>query len=522
MKKFNLEKYDIKNFNLEEYKIMTNYLFEKDEDYIDKYLNEDINKFSDIENIRVNTKNISEFLINITDKEKYDMKTIYNNLKNCLYGRKGCVFSVGYNIYEHKDRFNELTQEYTKCCWKSSINFLENKCDILGIGNNINGNYINKFETFSVLFSEYHTKRYNDYLKKINLCIYEEGCDFINTKSKLFFNFKNICIQNFKHCSIYGFIVFLNYLGLNDLYLFGWYLDECMLDIRNYNYDKDIICKKFHYYDAHNTRTKEPGLFLDHINSYYLHDYMIYNSIKIYNVSIIGSISNRIPRIDFNDIFNSKKNVIKPKYEFEDFIIQYKKYFDEEFYKTKYKTNDPLQHYITKGLYLNNNINKYCNKKNIIMNNFTENLFYYISIIKKYPPPLPKSCFTIYFAHYHAEFKNLFNLDIYEKLHFNEKDFINFLNDDNFKNKKDYIKNNLDIFINLNLNNDNINLINNDIFYLLIYKYYNKFIDFDFPKDFNVQEYKELNKDLKNMTDTQAKVHFCNHGYKENRKYKFN
>jgi hypothetical protein len=76
------------SFNLEEYKIMTNYQFDNDKDYINKYLNEDKNKFSDIENIRVNSKNVSDFLIKITDKEKYTCEKIYKNLNNCLYNRK--------------------------------------------------------------------------------------------------------------------------------------------------------------------------------------------------------------------------------------------------------------------------------------------------------------------------------------------------------------------------------------------------------------------------------------------------
>jgi len=41
------------------------------------------------------------------------------------------------------------------------------------------------------------------------------------------------------------------------------------------------------------------------------------------------------------------------------------------------------------------------------------------------------------------------------------------------------------------------------------------------PNDFNVIEYKEVNKDLQSMTDLQAKYHYELYGFKENRKYKY-
>jgi hypothetical protein len=41
------------------------------------------------------------------------------------------------------------------------------------------------------------------------------------------------------------------------------------------------------------------------------------------------------------------------------------------------------------------------------------------------------------------------------------------------------------------------------------------------PNDFNPKEYKELHKDLQNMTDLEAKRHYDHDGYKENRKYKY-
>ena len=47
------------------------------------------------------------------------------------------------------------------------------------------------------------------------------------------------------------------------------------------------------------------------------------------------------------------------------------------------------------------------------------------------------------------------------------------------------------------------------------YKYKN------IPDDFNPKEYIELNEDLQDMTDLEAKIHYENYGHKENRKYKY-
>jgi hypothetical protein len=49
-----------------------------------------------------------------------------------------------------------------------------------------------------------------------------------------------------------------------------------------------------------------------------------------------------------------------------------------------------------------------------------------------------------------------------------------------------------------------------------------QYIKFDnIPDDFNVVQYKELNEDLKGITENDAKLHYENNGYIENRKYKF-
>ena len=85
----------------------------------------------------MNKNSISKYLINITDTKKYSNEEIYNNLKNCLDGKKACLFSCGPNLNEHKDRFHEIENDdnIIKCCFKNTVI----KPDIFACGNYLKG-----------------------------------------------------------------------------------------------------------------------------------------------------------------------------------------------------------------------------------------------------------------------------------------------------------------------------------------------------------------------------------------------
>ena len=84
-------------------------------------------------------------LTKLSDKDKYTSLEIYTNLKDCLKGKKCCLFSCGANLLEHKDNYYKLynDNDFIIACWKGSVEFLDFNCDILGIGNHINGSYLN-------------------------------------------------------------------------------------------------------------------------------------------------------------------------------------------------------------------------------------------------------------------------------------------------------------------------------------------------------------------------------------------
>jgi hypothetical protein len=108
-----------------------------------------------------------------------------------------------------------------------------------------------------------------------------------------------------------------------------------------------------------------------------------------------------------------------------------------------------------------------------------------------------------------------------ENIRYCKKDEFKYINLDNIPedfNIKEYIE------LNKDLRDLNITEIEGYLHYdntgykeNIKYKYEN------IPIDFNAKEYVELNEDLRNLnfTELEGKVHYENDGYKENRKYKY-
>ena len=288
---------DNNNINIKHYKMMCLHRIEhikqklnkdilRDDDYLEFY-NIDKKNMTEIDQMRAESKNISEFLINITNKEKYTPKQIYDNLNNCLYNYKSALFSCGHNVKEHQDKYNQIenSDEFIRCCWKNNI--IDN-IDIIGIGNNINLtiDYLENNQSFVLCIQPPIISNEIPHFQ-----IKKTTIKFIDKNDALYFDKKHnkTLSPNFMDNDIYIFIVFLRYIGLKEINLFGFYLDNKMLDIRNYNYYDDIICCKFHYYETiDKSRTKEPGVFYDHLNSCSLKNWADSNNTKIYNVSNTG------------------------------------------------------------------------------------------------------------------------------------------------------------------------------------------------------------------------------------------
>ena len=326
-------------------------------------------------------------------------------------------------------------------------------------------------------------------------------------------------------------IYFLNYVGIKEIYLFGFYLADYIInDLTNYDYYHDMLCKQFHTYDIPFSRTKEPGVILEHCESGKISDYCIDNNISLYNVSEYGCLSNKIKRINFEDIFINEKTLIFSKIVYKDFLDEFEEKVDIDFYYERNCNNSNVNnltftekkkivfnHLITEGIYCLKNVNKYDTKKEICLNDFIKDIMCLICYILHYPPSI--ITYYIFFCCSVLNFNKLFNVCFYNDfdkisspqfyddlllLHLNDINDINNINFGNFNlvfNVKEYTENKYF-----------------KLFVYLIHLYKSKYENI--PEDFNAKEYIVLNEDLKHMSEIEAKLHYEYNGYKENRKYK--
>jgi len=315
---------------------------------------------------------ISQYLKNLTDKTKFTDEEIMIQLKDCLTGKKCCLFSCGANIDEHSNKFTQIKNDKTfiTCCIKSSIEYLQFETDILILYDNINGSYLKN--------------------NKINNIFILKHCNTIY--NGLSYNLSNFSNDDL-HKSFF-IIMFLIHIGIKEIYFFGYYLNDYIInDLTNYNYYNNIICKEFHNYDKPFTKILEPGIIRQHISSIYIADYCIDNNIELYNVSELGCLSNKIKRINFESLFCTEKIIISSKNKYIDFLDEFNNKVDIDFYHERNcnnsnkksflkKKNEVLDHLIENGIYYLNKVNKYDTKKEIYSNDFIENIIELYSYIQ--------------------------------------------------------------------------------------------------------------------------------------------
>ncbi len=448
----------------------------------------------------IEIKNNSNYLLNITDKNKYSLEEIKNNLKNCFLNKKCCIFSCGANLNEYKNNIKKLKENnFLIFCIKGAVKEINYDCDILWLEGNKNGNYLNN-NLINNIF-------------KISSLGSESNINNINYKDIVDYDIKS------------DYFDFLNYIGISEIYLFGFFLSDYILkDITNYDYYTDLIAKSSHFYTINTySKVKECGLLKDYFRL--LNYGKKYN---IYNVSNEGCVPKVIKRISFDDVFNEKKNIIEYKYE--DYIDLIERQFDFEFYYNKYCNNDNtkilnldekknicLNNFHSTGIYLLNNVNKNDKKKSIVINNFMETILVLFCYIRKYHFGIFYNYLNNikniapFFNHYVLDFNKHFKVCFYKDYELiSKKEFY-----DNLKEKhKEKLKlidlNNLEkIYQNTKLNN-------NDYFtimYFILKKYDT------LPDNFNPIKYKEINRDLKDLNNIEATEHYIITGILEKRIY---
>lgn len=403
----------------------------------------------------------SKKLFDLTDEKLYNYDEALGNIKNCFSGKKACIFSCGYNIHEHKDKFEILRKnnDFVIISIKSAITFLDLDVDIqILMGHNNNYHLYNQRKELNNVFK-------------------------VRKNEKGYVNITDFDIKNL------NIFEFLKHLGFIDIYLFGFYLaDKLFSSLENYNYYDDIICKKYHWNENNIHFLSTRCIELGNISEYFfLYKLSQDKQINLYNVSYLGSLPNTIPRITFEDIFSNNKTFIKPDYLDINQIIE--KEVDLDFYFEQYGKNDKnvkdkkdffINDFFNRGGYfLLKKVNKNDKKQEIFFKKL-ENIRFVILIIiylSKYPYDLKIKYYSeckyyniIFFSHYVLLFNKLFDVCIYndfEKI--SNLDFYNNLYEENkivveelFKNENH--KKELEKFT--DITNDNTN-----IFKYMYYKY---------------------------------------------------
>lgn len=124
----------------------------------------------EIELLRNNSKNINDFLCDITDNKKYNTSQIYANLKNCLVGKTANIYSCGPSFNDYKDKL-PVDDNTIKICVKGTYNIVEN-ADILIFDNRIKAGYRvdDKYELhnkFKIFTGDYYFNNFKDWINNL-------------------------------------------------------------------------------------------------------------------------------------------------------------------------------------------------------------------------------------------------------------------------------------------------------------------------------------------------------------------
>jgi hypothetical protein len=314
--------------------------------------------------------------------------------------KKCCIFSCGSNLNEHAN--NNLFEKIKNnsidiVCIKQSINIISDKyCDLLFLGGQQNGEYykhLNDIKCKKICVSQ--DEIFNENEKYCDVIIYKNrGKKFLSIDDEIIINKNNITSFNYHEIDDFILFLFLQKMGYNEFYLFGFYYNDIIPNIEKYDID-DLYMSSSHFYlnsyvlslDHKPTkRICEPAFFYGNIQFSYFAEWALKHDVIVYNVSELGSITNKIPRIEQESIFCNEKKIICSKNKYTDFIDVFNKLIDIDFYIKKYlpdksnllpelKKELCINHYICDGagIYLHNSLN-YNHYNNINTNYFSTKL----------------------------------------------------------------------------------------------------------------------------------------------------
>ena len=295
------------------------------------------------------------------------------SLKNSMINKKGVIFLCGQNLHEHKNRFSEIlnNKEFVTLAYKNSYNILPSDPDILFLDTRIKDTKIPP-ENVLIIYNnddsgEIYEKipRNNEFkphifinskntkiTKDINYIGYG---NYVNYKFDQSIT-KNIITNanttdNYSQC-----LMFMDFLGIKEIYIFGAY-NIAHPDVRNnrYSHHFNNIHKKGGY-------VIETGHMMHALSSHWWYKYLQSKKVKVYNVSKEGSLCNLIHRINFDEIFKLNKKIIDVNKNDCCLFSLIKNRLDTKYYsRCAGISNDfdkCLNHYIWKGYFAGCKLNK--------------------------------------------------------------------------------------------------------------------------------------------------------------------
>lgn len=386
-----------------------------------------------------NCSSVGSFLNTLSTKN-LGAKKIHRNLKDCLKGiKKKCyLFSCGHNLKEHQEKYKNLkkskSNDYIIGCYKSVITEFLNVCDLFSFGGNLNGSYMEKVrnmennqDLYTLGLNAQHFFKFNKIspihtsldLKPVNKTYIDQNTGIFIEGNRLSCNVAS---------DVMKVIMFLDFIGIKEIYLFGFYLGKKVPNLNKFNFYEDIIQKDFHWYKEGDVRRFEYLVFVEQINSSLVADYLFKKNKKIFNVSKYGCYSNRIPRITYESIDKEDKEFISPEFEYTDLNEQLLK-FNHAFYKDNYKLpfktkEDLFMNYLRHGIYLNWKIHKYDNrKKDIKIDKFHLLIAQIVTLILNKPFLRSKNMYS-FLGPEIVKFNKKLNTEYFEELNSSYLDYL--------------------------------------------------------------------------------------------------
>ena len=271
--------------------------------------------------------NKKKFIYDLYNNTPESLKNIFNDSNGIV---NACIFSRGYNQDEYSS--NEYIEKI-----KNRDNTI-----IITIKQAIE---IIKYSDIQIHTGSSNYYQSSDYLQKNNgsetlLFLEGQSINILNNNHKYvnlnYFNYPNdnIIDENLinrmsTYNYFYSVVRLLVYMGIKNIFLFGFYTIEKQFDQTNYNYYDDLVQKKYHYNEI-SIRPFEIGNFQELINLYFAQKDFL-DKVNIYNVSKYGVVPNIIKRIQF-PFFDIKTNPVienqKIENPYTDLITQVNNLFD--------------------------------------------------------------------------------------------------------------------------------------------------------------------------------------------------